>query len=39
MINNPNLTNEDIKNVYPDVKWVIFNNFICNLTNFSHPGG
>ena len=30
---------EDIKNLYPDLKWVMYGNRIFDITDFTHPGG
>jgi hypothetical protein len=36
---NSNKTKAYIKFTYPKIKYVQFKNMICNLSNFTHPGG
>lgn len=38
MINSTATTSEIVK-AFPNIKWVMVNNEIYDLTNFQHPGG
>jgi len=36
---NKGATPEDIVREVPDIKWVVLNRSVYDLTNFTHPGG